>query len=168
MNCYVVVEGELDGKLMERTLHAEVSGFKANLQQARSKNQTSPSKEFRSGSVEATKSKGLRQWPRDAIRIVVAGGSSAATSAARSLLAARRGPVAILLDADAYNPMAVTERREGIEETLGQFGRADNFRGDRCGGGRSVRFVARTVRARACELQSQELSQGAGKMPCSV
>lgn len=103
MNCYVVVEGELDGKLLERILYGDVPG--------------------------APKKPGImKQWSRDSVRIVVARGPSAATSKARSLLATRRGPVVLLVDADAYKPIALAARREEIEEALGQFGRPEDFR----------------------------------------
>lgn len=67
------------------------------------------------------------RWTPADVQLVVAQGASAAIKSARTILATRRGPVALLCDADAYKPMAVAERREAIEEALGQFAQAQEF-----------------------------------------
>ena len=62
------------------------------------------------------------------VRIVVAGGASAVTSIARTILATRREPVVVMVDADAVSKRGIGERRAGIEEALGQFGAPGLFR----------------------------------------
>jgi hypothetical protein len=52
------------------------------------------------------------------IQFIAAGGLSAIKSLARSLLAERRLPVIIVVDADSVDLESIQERRQGIEETV--------------------------------------------------
>ncbi len=52
------------------------------------------------------------------VQIVPAGGLSAAKSLARSLLALRQRPVAIVMDSDSVVPATIMERRQSAEEAV--------------------------------------------------
>jgi len=54
----------------------------------------------------------------DGIAVVTASGGSGALSMARSLLATRQSPVALVLDADSISPDFVRERSRGLQELL--------------------------------------------------
>jgi hypothetical protein len=90
MTCHVVVEGELDRRLIERLLRPAYD-------------------------------------PKQ-VRVIAAGGASRVTSVARTILATRREPVVVMVDADAVNERGVVEKRALIEESLGQFAPPTLFR----------------------------------------
>jgi hypothetical protein len=54
----------------------------------------------------------------EAVAVVTASGGSGAVSMARSLLATRQSPVALVLDADSISPDFVRERSRGLRELL--------------------------------------------------
>lgn len=62
------------------------------------------------------------------IEIRVAGGASAAFSYARTLLATKRTPVAILIDADSIEPEVAEARRQDAEEVIGESAAGVPFR----------------------------------------
>lgn len=69
----------------------------------------------------------LRAQPGE-IRIINAGGWSAADALARSYLAAGDDTVALLVDADSTHPKGVQDRRMFLQSSLGMVGRGDRYR----------------------------------------
>ena len=61
-------------------------------------------------------------------RFYVANGKSAAVSTARSLLVSNRSPVAIVVDADSYDPRAVSEHESTYNYLLGMASSPERFR----------------------------------------
>ncbi len=64
----------------------------------------------------------------EASEIIEAGGWSGADAYARSILAARKEPVALVIDAGTSDPNRVMERRQFMENSLGQVGPHDLWR----------------------------------------
>lgn len=62
------------------------------------------------------------------IHIIEAGGRSGADSFARSVLATRDEPVALVVDADTVDPEGVVERRSFLEHSLGQVALHDRWK----------------------------------------
>jgi hypothetical protein len=65
---------------------------------------------------------------RPVFDILVGGGRSSADSLARTILAVRRQPVALVLDADTNNESMVSERYQFYNESLGQVAASSMFR----------------------------------------
>lgn len=61
------------------------------------------------------------------VHIIEAGGWSLADSTARSILAVRHEPVALVVDADGTSPEVVEERRRFLEESLGAVSTSPNL-----------------------------------------